>query len=263
MTHPDLQRAYQLIQAGNRQEAIALLEPIIRANRDNEDAWWLLANATDEPIAKRNALNNVLRLSEQDNRLSKAQALLQQLDQDPFDFDVPEDGSSRTSSYREIDETPPKSARGMSCSRLTLIVVGLIGVCACIASFGIYSLAGGIVESLNYPPSSEDRVTLSPDTAYDDTLSAEQPQDRYQYQAQEGDLLTVVIDYEVLGSPLIVLFDDDTGTLLDFAQPVTTGTVTFTYRVPADGDYLITVNGFELLGQAFGFGEYTLTFAVE
>ena len=43
-----LNHADDLIKQGQIQEAIDIIEPIIRNDRDNEDAWWLLANATED-----------------------------------------------------------------------------------------------------------------------------------------------------------------------------------------------------------------------
>ena len=40
-----LERAYRLIQQERLDEASALLQPLVKKEPDNADAWWLLANA--------------------------------------------------------------------------------------------------------------------------------------------------------------------------------------------------------------------------
>lgn len=58
----DLQRAYELIEADSLSDARTILQQIVAADRNNADAWWLLAHAVDNPDEARNALNNVLRI---------------------------------------------------------------------------------------------------------------------------------------------------------------------------------------------------------
>ena len=55
-----LNQAYEHIKQGETEQALALLEPYIPANRDSDDAWWLYANAVTDSAKKRNALNNIL-----------------------------------------------------------------------------------------------------------------------------------------------------------------------------------------------------------
>ena len=75
-----LQRAYQLIRAGNRQESVQVLMPILRADPANADAWWLLANAVTDPNQKKRALQEVLKLRPTDDR---ARRMLEQLEPPP------------------------------------------------------------------------------------------------------------------------------------------------------------------------------------
>jgi hypothetical protein len=58
-----LTRAYELIEAGNPDEARAILESILDVEKNNADAWWIYAHAVDEPAAARDALENVLQLN--------------------------------------------------------------------------------------------------------------------------------------------------------------------------------------------------------
>lgn len=77
MSTDQMQQAYQLIRNGRKQEAIAILVPIVRATPTNADAWWLLANAVDNLDQRRRALQQVLRLRPEDER---AQRMLSRLD---------------------------------------------------------------------------------------------------------------------------------------------------------------------------------------
>ena len=61
-TRPQLEQAYGYLKEGKRDQARALLEPIINAEPDNVDAWWLMAMTVTTPTEKLNALQNVLRI---------------------------------------------------------------------------------------------------------------------------------------------------------------------------------------------------------
>lgn len=61
MNHTEnLKQAYQLIKAGKKEAAIELLRPICKADPNNADAWWLLANALTEPRQIYTALQRLL-----------------------------------------------------------------------------------------------------------------------------------------------------------------------------------------------------------
>lgn len=158
MAQEQLQQAYQLIRAGRIQEAIQMLEPILRSDPNNRDAWWLLANATNDADAKRRALNEVLRLGSDDSRAEKARQLLATLPADLFgDLDpIPLPGASRPA-YDEFslpgspsqsqpvyaqgqklyddDYAPRSPASGPSCWVVGLAVVGVITLLCCGGTF--------------------------------------------------------------------------------------------------------------------------------
>ncbi len=66
-----LQEAYQLVRSGNKPAAVNILLPIVRANQNNADAWWLLANSVNNDEQARRALEQVLRLRPNDERARK------------------------------------------------------------------------------------------------------------------------------------------------------------------------------------------------
>jgi len=55
-----LEQAYRLIQDERLEEAVAILRPVVAAEPDNADAWWLMANAVSDPEEAREALQRVL-----------------------------------------------------------------------------------------------------------------------------------------------------------------------------------------------------------
>lgn len=67
-TRQQLQQAYEFIKAGQREQAGTILVAILKRDRNNADAWWLLANASNDPDKARQALENVLRIRPDDVR---------------------------------------------------------------------------------------------------------------------------------------------------------------------------------------------------
>ena len=111
MSADTLQQAYRLIREGKKPEAVRLLVPIARAEPRNADAWWLLANALEDPDKQRRAVERVLLLRPDDARAQKLLDRLPSPLDDPFaevDFDqvdaaaVPDEDAD--------DEFPPEAA---------------------------------------------------------------------------------------------------------------------------------------------------------
>lgn len=57
-----LQRAFELVEAGQAEEARNLVESVLESEQSNPDAWWIYAHAIDDPVKARQALNEVLAL---------------------------------------------------------------------------------------------------------------------------------------------------------------------------------------------------------
>lgn len=62
-TKDQLSQAHELLRASHYDDALALLMPICKAEPDNINAWWLLANALQDPEKVKLALNKVLAIS--------------------------------------------------------------------------------------------------------------------------------------------------------------------------------------------------------
>ncbi len=60
---PELQQAYQMIKAGQRQEAGMLLKNYLSAHPKDVDGWWLMAHAANNPEIVQKCLERVLQLN--------------------------------------------------------------------------------------------------------------------------------------------------------------------------------------------------------
>jgi hypothetical protein len=140
-TRQQLQQAYELIRSGRKAEAEALLLPILKANEDDANAWWLMANAVSSPDDIREALQNVLRLRPGD---AKAQQMLDSLNARTPADEFPMAGGSSTpawtagSSANPVQVVPPvvvQKSGGTNPLVIILAVVGIIALVGCIACF--------------------------------------------------------------------------------------------------------------------------------
>ena len=125
MADEQLQKAYQFIKDGQKVRAEVILRPLVEADADNADAWWLLANAVYEPDEIRAALRQVLRLRPDH---AKAQLMLQRTNSKhpPADAEASLEDLIYADETDDMDEAVPrrvnvvKPRRG---SNRTLIVV--------------------------------------------------------------------------------------------------------------------------------------------
>ena len=164
MSRDELQRAYDLIKSGEGRQAETLLEPIVAADPDNMQAWWLLANAVDNPIRKRSALRQVLRLQPDH---AKAQAMMAKLeepvDETQFDFDEPDSGPVLSTGGQRVVVTKPKR-QNRSC--LVILLVFIFGACG-LCTLSVVALGGSlgsvVLQAINDP---EVRAAFSQITQY-------------------------------------------------------------------------------------------------
>ena len=253
-----LDHAYDLIKQGEAQGAIDVIEPLIRAEPDNEDAWWLLANATSETEAKRNALNNVLRLTSNTAREEKAQTMLAQLDADPYDFDVSTASTVGMSSYQETTHTKENSS---GCGRFVLAVIGVVGTCALVSCIGIFWLTTMMFQMFAFPDTYEAMGTVVFEETVEGNLTTTDPIDGYTFVGNEGDMLEIELESDAEVAPFIILYDVETEEIMGLAQVDETFSIldANVLLVPEDGEYLLVIIGIDFLGQSVGYGDYTLT----
>jgi hypothetical protein len=96
-----LSQAFQLVEDGKNEEAIAILQPLLDRDPDNADAWWILSYAVSDPQKARNALNQVLRI---DRNYPGARDMLAQLDEK---FPVFGETTPRITRLEKQDVPPP------------------------------------------------------------------------------------------------------------------------------------------------------------
>ena len=151
MVEETLQQAYQFIKTGEKALAEALLRRIVADDADNADAWWLLANAVDDPDDIREALDHVLRLRPDH---AKAQLMLKRTNA-RFPSDEPESiedllaAEFDTQAPRRVIVTKPKRQ-----NNLLIIVLIIGGVLSMIGCAACAVMAGGMVmleEVINDP----------------------------------------------------------------------------------------------------------------
>lgn len=237
-----LNQVYELIKQGKTEEAIAELEPFIRANRDNDDAWWLYANAVDDPARKRNALNNILRIGTNEAREAKVRHMLAQLD-DPFA--MPEEGFA------------PKAKigvrKGMSSGlKIFLGIAALFGVCACVAVFLLVSA----VSKMIYTPANYDAqgsiVAGETVTGVVDTTG---DWDGFIYKGKAGEDLVISlrpVDGDI--APFVFLYGPD-GLFVALSDDNEMTVNRLRVHLLLDGEYTLLVRTF----MGVGAGQYNLS----
>jgi len=172
-TNQQLQQAYEAIKAGRKQEGVSILLPILKADSDNANAWWLMANALREPDDIREALENVLRLRPSHD---KAQQMLDKLNAryprkpkppaDEYAFD--ENDPFANEEYDPHYQQRPRAASGAavtvvkgqtsgsSAAPIALAIVGVIaavacGACLLLPTLGISLFARQVDQIINDP----------------------------------------------------------------------------------------------------------------
>ena len=133
-----IERAQKLLAKGDKDAAVKILTPIVKGNRDDLEAWWLLANAYTRPEHARFALEQVLRLQPDHREARKLQIRLEPspIDEYPFPNMLPP------------SLTKPKAAASQPrSSTLPMLPLGLRVVLITIALFAVLVLAGFAINS--------------------------------------------------------------------------------------------------------------------
>jgi hypothetical protein len=185
-----LEQAFERIESGFPDEAAAILKPLLEADPDDVDAWWLYAHAVREPNEARRALNNVLRLDpDYDGAAAMAATLdekfpaprIRRLDAAPPPESMPEAPASipepaapapvvsaaaaaraervAAATAREPERTPTPSARRAAFPILPVVIAAVI----LIALFIILNGGGGGGEATATPTSiAQGALTATP-----------------------------------------------------------------------------------------------------
>ncbi|MCC6804626.1 MAG: PPC domain-containing protein [Anaerolineae bacterium] len=149
MSSEPLHEAYRLIREGSKDEARRLLVPFVRTDPLNADAWWLLANALEEPGKQRRALEKVLELRPDDERAQRMYDRIL-LDAEParaaapppaapaieFDPTAVFEEEEGFESYPDEELPPFEEVRvhksgGSSIGTIILAIIGLVTILGC------------------------------------------------------------------------------------------------------------------------------------
>lgn len=145
-TYTLLLEAYHLIKAGDRAQAEPILQPIVAADENNADAWWLLANALDKPDEQRRALYRVLELRPNH---AKAEQMLADLDAQYLPsvhdlVDLPFDATYGDEQPYQVRVTKPKNS-----NRTLYIILTVVGAIMVVGCAVMFFLASGLTMFVN------------------------------------------------------------------------------------------------------------------
>lgn len=168
-TNAALQKAYQHIKRGEKNDALALLMPIVRAEPNNADAWFLLGHALDDVEKRIYAFEQVIRLNPSNEAAQKQLAKLR-----PAPKPEPESFAETAPETDTVLDPAPitpeviaKNARAANAEMKVLLRwVGAIGgvllLCFCVVAFGIWWSLRDVVAAPATTPLS---VTVPPQGA--------------------------------------------------------------------------------------------------
>jgi hypothetical protein len=256
MTQTDLDRAYDLIKEGNVQAAVALLEPIIRNDRENGDAWWLLANATDDPATQQNALNNVLRIGGSTSRVHKARLMLQALEEQENPFEDLEPAPLEELSAPRQKFAAPRRKR----SAWKVFLFAFLGMflCICASCVGIVFAAGGSIDELvslaSVPENFTSQGMLELGGTINGEITSEDDYEGFIYRADGQEKLIIEIETVEDIPPFVLVYGQDgamipTGSI-NYA-PSASGETTVSQSIitlPQAGEYAIVIRPLFSLG---------------
>lgn len=179
-THPELTRAFQLIENEQLGEARTLLESYLTTHPDDTDAWWLYAHAVNDPNEGQRALEKVLTLDPTYPGAKSLQAQLSKVTQattppvttatptriepiranttpdflDQLDNDEDQFGDDFEDEFDSDEtDTEPNQRRWWLIGGVALVILMVIGV----ALLSIFNNGGGTTTST--PPAIADNFT--------------------------------------------------------------------------------------------------------
>ncbi|MCA9914615.1 MAG: tetratricopeptide repeat protein [Anaerolineae bacterium] len=153
-TNEQLRQAFALMKQGNRHDSIAIVQNVLKQDRGNASAWWLLANLLEDHERKVKALERVLALEPNHKGATAMMAKLNPPVVSPFvddgelpagvDLSTPEGRATpeklTKAKYREVEKADtevPLSIK-IAFGFLVLFVVGLIII------FGVIPILRGV-----------------------------------------------------------------------------------------------------------------------
>lgn len=275
MSRDELQRAYELIKAGEKDQADSILQNIVVEDPENVQAWWLLANASDNEARQRSALRQVLRL---DPTHAQARAMQQRLEDplgDSFD-DLYQESSPAAAPGQRVVVTKPAGGQNRSCLIIFLvIIVAACGLCTLSVTLIGGSLGSVIMEAIDdpevraalaaiteygsyvtLPGNLDNRGPIEPGQTVTASISGGSQDQAWTFSGDNGERFTIdVTSPEGSVDPVLFVYAPD-GTLRGLDANVGSGsrTVRMSITLSPGGQYTIVVSSFGDSG-----GEYEMT----
>ncbi len=279
-TREQLRRAYDHIKGGRKISAMQILRPLLAADPANADAWWLMANAVDDPAEQQGALEKVIALRPDHPQARERLAALTA--EQEFRFDeaagetifadlLGEAKPKRVPIEQAFSVVPPKQRTNPII--IILAIIGALSLAVCVGCFvvsaQVTTLVSEAIESITAVPfttagsgdslpddtinkgsiragdSRRDTVRLGESHTY--TFIGDSGQDvTIQVAGENGDLAPGVAlynpsDIQIMQSGFLTAFQANNAELnIDL---VSTGTYTIVVtNVRGSGDYTLTLS---------------------
>lgn len=182
-TREQLRRAYDHIKGGRRISAVQILRPLLAADPSDADAWWLMANAVDDPAEQQGALEKVVALRPDHPQARERLAALTAEQQFRFD-----EAAGETSFADLLGEAKPKRVPIEQAFSVVppkqrtnpiIIILAIIGALSLAVCVGCFILSAQVTTIMTEAVSTiMESVTVSPvviagsgDSLPDDTIN--------------------------------------------------------------------------------------------
>ena len=175
-TSESLSKAYRLIEADELGAARAILEPVLEAEPENADAWWLYAHAVSDISDARRALDNVLRLnphypgavelSNQLEAISRSEAETEPLPvaepepPEPVAVEEPVVAEPVAEDLPDLDDELENSGRSLPALRLLAVVAAIVIVLVIVALLALQNAGGNTEPGVSVVPSPSPEVGI-------------------------------------------------------------------------------------------------------
>lgn len=246
-TQQSVQEAYNLVRSGRKHSAVDILLPILRDDKDNLNAWWVLANALEDPQEIREALEQVIRLDpdhiQANNRLDKMnqQTQLGEIvfkNKTDFAFDDDDDLiPARTTGAKQVVLNKPKSSGASKIFMVIgIIFVVICGLCFALTAGSTLIFGGAISEAVNdpnvqqalrelstfgelmtLPANTIDKGTLERGQTVDNTWLASEERHLWTFEVANNDPFTISVDPQTEGLNVQILIYLPDGSLTEYS----------------------------------------------
>lgn len=276
-TREQLRRAYDHIKGDRKMSAIQILRVVLEADPNNADAWWLMANAVDDPAEQRAAVEKTIALNPSHAQANERLAAIKSSEE--FQFEQPETSfaeligepkSKRVPLESFVEVVPPR--RGTNPIIIILAIIGALALAVCagcfVLSLQVTTIVTDIVETVeqiitetpfsalgNGQPLPDDTNNKGPINVGDtrqETLTGTFDKHAYTFIGDTGQEITIRVKSSgnANAAPTIALYNPSD---IQIAQSSPFGTMTnqgeLVITLPRSGKYTILVSGFITNGE--------------